>query len=61
MVEKEIFATKYTPSTLKKGVKKSQKCEKRQKFPYDLLVMILGGVSLSPPLIWGLKSNLLVS
>ena len=40
MVEKEIFATKYTPSTLKKGVKKSQKCEKRQKFPYDLLVMI---------------------
>jgi hypothetical protein len=45
MVEKEIFATKYTPSALKKGVKKPQKCEKRQKFPHDLLVMILGGKS----------------
>jgi hypothetical protein len=51
MVEKEIIATKYTLSSLKKGVKKSQKCEKRQKFPHDLLDMILGRLSLSPPLI----------
>ena len=51
MVLMEIFATKYTPSVLKKGVKKSQKCEKRQKFPHDLVVMILGGLSLSPLLI----------
>jgi hypothetical protein len=49
MVLMEIFATKYTPSVLKKGVKKSQKCEKRQKFPHDLVVMILGGLSLFPP------------
>ena len=48
MVEKEIIATKYTPSALKKGVKKSQKCEKRQKFPHDLMVMILGELSLCP-------------
>jgi len=48
MVWKEIFATKYTPYVLKIGVKKSQKCEKRQKFPHDLLVMILGGLSLPP-------------
>ena len=46
MVLKEIFATKYTPSALKKGVKKSQKCEKRQKFPHDLLAMNLDGLSL---------------
>ena len=49
MVEKEIIATKYTASALKKGVKKSQKCEKRQKFPHDLLVMNLGGLSLINP------------
>jgi hypothetical protein len=55
MVRKEIFATKYTPSTLKIGVKKSQKCEKRQNFPHDLLVMILGGLSLSSPPMRGLK------
>jgi hypothetical protein len=41
MVEKEIFATKYTPSALKIGVKKFQKYEKRQKFPHNQLVMIL--------------------
>jgi hypothetical protein len=46
MVEKEIIATKYTPSALKKGLKKPQKCEKRQKFPHNQLVMILGGKSL---------------
>jgi hypothetical protein len=39
MVLKEIFATKYTPSALKKGVKKSQKCAKRQKFPHGLPLM----------------------
>jgi len=41
MVEREIIATKYTLSALKIGVKKPQKCEKRQKFPHDLLAMIL--------------------
>ena len=56
MVWKEIFATKYTPSALKKGVKKSQKCAKRQKFPHDLQVMILGGPSLFPLSFKGLES-----
>jgi hypothetical protein len=46
MVEKGIIATKYTPFTLKIGVKKPQKCEKRQKFPHDLLAVILGRPSL---------------
>ena len=32
MVEKEIIATKYTPSALKIGVKKPQKCEKGKNF-----------------------------
>jgi hypothetical protein len=59
MVEKEIFTTKYTPSTLKKGVKKPQKCEKRQKFPYNLLVMVLGELSLCPLHIQGLKVSTL--
>ena len=56
MVEKEIFATKYTPSTLKIGVKKPQKYEKRQKFPHYLLVMILGRPSLHPQVFGGLES-----
>ena len=60
MVKKEIIATKYTPSALKIGVKKSEKWEKRQKFPHDLLVLILGRLSLPPDWIWGRKNYLFV-
>jgi hypothetical protein len=60
MVEKEIIATKYTLSALKKGVKKSQKCAKRQKFPHDLQVMILGVPSLFPDTFKRLESDIFV-